>query len=162
MEVLVCRNCDRRFNVLQLREEKRCPYCLSKNIGTFDSLLDTDKKHIRIQAMKDQLKKMGEMLKEDDDASLELQGKNKYGCEFYTPDSDEIFQEHPMCRCYQMPVLPDWNLQLSADDIDTQRFTTCTIDAEPGEITTEAVNKMSEIFVDTFKPRLLSDEEILS
>lgn len=86
---------------------------------------------------------------------------------FYQPNPNEIVNKHLMHRCYNMRVLPVWNLQLSADDIDTQRFMTCTIDVEvakhivedieSGEIITEAINKMSEIFVNTFGPRLLSD-----
>lgn len=178
MEILVCRTCDRRFNVLQLREGKRCPYCLSKNIGTFDSLLDADKKQTKIQAMKEQLKKMDEMLKEDDASleSLELQGKHKYGCEFYTPDPHEVVNEvwQPISfnpedydpenefNISKSSFSTKWNLQLSSDDIDSQRFTTCTIDAEdvkPGEITTETIDKMQEIFIDTFKELPLSDDE---
>lgn len=81
--------------------------------------------------------------------------------EFYQPEPNEIVHKHLMHRCYNMPVLPVWNLQLSFDDIDTQRFMTCTIDAsqafdvkEPKEITTDAINKMSEIFVNTFEGKM--------
>ena len=163
--MLRCTYCKKTFktidttNLLAVVEFDRCPICgFGYLVGGELELSDDQKckeKMSRIRKMQEQLDRMSKMLK-DDNVGLESEGAHKYNCKFHQPDPHEVVHEVSAWP----PVSAKWNLQLSANDIDSQRFTTCTIDTdaakhivedlEPGEITTEVINKMQEIFVNTF------------